>query len=242
MKVRLQKVLAEAGLGSRRACEEIISAGRVTVDGKVAALGESVDPESSLVMVDCKPVETQAKEYWLLNKPVGVLSAVKDGRGRSTVVDLVPTATRIYPVGRLDLDSSGLLLLTNDGALSQRLLHPRYHVDKEYLVEVAGEVAEECLDIIRTGVDLEEGVTSPAHVFVEHPPTPKNGGVSVLRVVIHEGRKRQVRRMFAAVGKRVLTLHRCRFAGLADDTLAAGEARLLTKSEIDSLCRLAGLL
>lgn len=241
MKVRLQKVLAEAGLGSRRKCEEIISAKRVTVDDRVALLGESVDPEVCTVKVDGRVVTQEQKEYWLLNKPVGILSAVKDTRGRGTVTDLVPTAARIYPVGRLDLDSSGLLLLTNDGELAERLLHPRYHVDKEYVLTVRGELRREALDSLREGVELEEGVTSPAVVNVLAEATPANGRISTVSVVIHEGRKRQVRRMFAAVGTRVLSLHRARFACLADDRLGLGESRRLSEPEITALRRLARL-
>ena len=166
MKVRLQKWLAEAGLGSRRKCEDLILAGRVTVSGEVAALGSSVDPDTDIVSVDGRQVSPQAKEYWLLNKPAGVLSAVGDERGRPTVVDLVPTNARLFPVGRLDMDTTGLLLLTNDGELTARLLHPRYHVNKEYLVELRGVVSDKAVEDLRRGVLLEDGITSPASVRV----------------------------------------------------------------------------
>lgn len=240
MKVRLQKILAEGGLGSRRRCEEIIAGGHVTVDGRTATLGESVDPESAEVKVDGVPVGAEKKEYWLLNKPLGVLSAAKDARGRKIVTELVPTSARVYPVGRLDLNSTGLILLTNDGALSELLLHPRYHVEKEYLVRVKGPLDKRSADHLRRGVVLEEGVTSPAKLAVVDDPTSGNDNVSTVRITIHEGRKRQVRRMFAAVGKRVLSLHRSRFAGLNDDGLACGKARRLTDKEVAKLIRLAG--
>lgn len=241
MKVRLQKVLAEAGVASRRKCEELITSGHVTVDGRVANLGQSVDPETAKVRVDGVLVGAEEKEYWLLNKPVGVLSAAKDARARRLVTDLVPTSARIYPVGRLDLDSSGLMLLTNDGALSEMLLHPRYHVEKEYVVTIKGALEKRAADQIRRGIQLEEGVTSPARLTVVDSPTSRNDHISTVRVIIHEGRKRQVRRMFAAVGKKVLTLHRSRFAVLTDENLSPGQARRLTEKEVGELIRLAGL-
>ena len=162
MKMRLQKALAEAGFASRRASEDLIRAGRVTIDGVTAQLGASVDPETQLVAVDGRPVTAEVKEYWLLNKPAGVLSAATDARGRRTVVDCVPSRARVFPVGRLDLDSTGLLLLTNDGDLAGRLLHPRFHVEKEYQVRVRGVVGKEALEALRRGVLLEDGPTAPA--------------------------------------------------------------------------------
>jgi 23S rRNA pseudouridine2605 synthase len=237
--MRLQKFLAEAGLGSRRGCEELIRAGRVTVGGRVAALGSSVDVEADAVAVDGRPVTLQVKEYWLLNKPLGVLSAVVDPRGRPTVVECVPTAGRVFPVGRLDLDSTGVLLLTNDGELAARLLHPRYHVEKEYLVTVRGDVPVKVLEELRRGVALEEGRTSPAQVCVVGSAPGGGQATSSLLITIHEGRKRQVRRMLETVGHRVVGLHRTRFAGLSDAGLAPGQARPLTRTELDRLVRLA---
>ncbi len=241
MRVRLQKYLAEAGLGSRRGCEDLITAGRVAVDGQTAQLGATVDPETDSVALDGHPITLQTKEYWLLNKPVGVLSAVVDVRGRPTVTDYVPTGVRVFPVGRLDLDSTGLLLLTNDGMLAERLLHPKYHVEKEYLVKVRGEVVEGSLRKLRAGVPLEEGTTSPAEVSVVQKATSANRFTSTLRVVIHEGHKRQVRRMLEIVGHRVVALHRARFATLTDKGLTLGQARRLSAQEIATLRRLAGL-
>lgn len=258
MKVRLQKFLAEAGLGSRRGCEDLIRAGRVTVDGRVAALGDSVDPATVTILLDGQPVAREGKEYWLLNKPAGVLSAVVDTRGRRTVTDCVPARGRVFPVGRLDLNSTGLLVLTNDGELAARLLHPRYHVEKEYLVTVRGTVAAAALGRLRRGLTLEDGPTAPAQVEVvsldeagvsrrstgsakgasgESPAT--RGSTTTLRVVIHEGRKRQVRRMMEAVGHRVVALHRTRFDGLTDAGLALGMARPLSPGEVERLRRTA---
>ena len=241
MKVRLQKFLAEAGLGSRRGCEELIAAGRVSVDGLTATLGMSVDPAEVTVAVDGQVVGSQAKEYWLLNKPRGVLSAVTDSRGRPTVTDRVPTKTRVFPVGRLDLNSTGLLLLTNDGELTERLLHPRYHVDKEYLVQVRGHVAEGDLQRLRDGVELDGSLTSPAKVTVIERPSSANKSMMTIAVIIHEGRKRQVRMMFDAVGYRVVTLHRSRFATLSDEGLPVGQARRLSAEEVAQLRGMAGL-
>ena len=239
MSMRLQKYLAEAGFGSRRGCEEIIRTGRVTVGGQIANLGSSVDPGADAVLVDGRPVTLQAKEYWLLNKPLGVLSAVLDPRGRRTVVDCVPSAGRVFPVGRLDLNSTGVLLLTNDGELAARLLHPRHHVEKEYLVTVRGDVAVKALEQLRRGVELEEGRTSPAQVRVTGGGSGDGQALTRLLITIHEGRKRQVRRMLEIVGYRVLALHRTKFAGLSDRGLAPGQARPLTQAEIDGLISLA---
>jgi 23S rRNA pseudouridine2605 synthase len=242
VKVRLQKYLAEAGLGSRRACEEIVRSGRVLVDGAVATLGSSVDAERQTVSVDGHVIAKEAPEYWLLNKPAGVLSAAVDRRGRRTVVDCVPARSRVFPVGRLDLASTGLVLLTNDGELAARLLHPRYHVDKEYLVVVHGVVGSSSLERLRSGIELEEGVTAPADVRVLTVDRSVGRSTTTLRVIIHEGRKRQVRRMLESVGHRVMSLHRSRFAGLSDGGLALGESRRLTAQEIRMLKRAAGLL
>lgn len=240
MSVRLQKFLAEAGLGSRRGCEDLIRAGRVTVDGHLAGLGDSVDPAEQTVAVDGRPVVKELKEYWLLNKPAGVLSAAADTRGRRTVIDCVPARVRVYPVGRLDLNSTGLLLLTNDGELAARLLHPRYHVEKEYVVTVRGAVAEAALGGLRHGLMLEDGQTAPAHVEVVNSERSNKTGVrTTLRVTIHEGRKRQVRRMLEAVGHRVVALHRTRFNGLTDAGLAPGQARPLSDGELEDLRRTA---
>lgn len=234
--MRLQKALAEAGFASRRASEDLIRAGRVTIDGVTAQLGASVDPETQLVAVDGRPATAEVKEYWLLNKPAGVLSAATDARGRRTVVDCVPSRARVFPVGRLDLESTGLLLLTNDGDLAGRLLHPRFHVEKEYQVRVRGVVGKEALEALRRGVTLEDGPTAPATVrVVEIVRPPRSGPQTSLTIVLHEGRKRQIRRMLETVGHRVVSLHRTRFDGLTDAGLLPGQARRLSAGELQKL-------
>ena len=236
MKVRLQKALAEAGFASRRGSEELITAGRVTIDGVTAQLGASADPDTQVIAVDGRPIAAEVKEYWLLNKPAGVLSAVTDARGRRTVTDCVPTRARVFPVGRLDLDSTGLVLLTNDGELAGRLLHPRFHVEKEYQVRVRGVVGREALEALRRGVALEDGLTAPAAVELLEIIRPGGGGPQTsLTIVVHEGRKRQVRRMLETVGHRVVALHRSRFDGLTDAGLLPGQARRLSTAELDTL-------
>jgi 23S rRNA pseudouridine2605 synthase len=226
---RLQKVLAGHGWGSRRACEELISAGRVTVNGEVAVLGRRVDVDADRVEVDGVPIGVKpGLVYYLLNKPPGVVTTVSDTHGRPTVVGLVPAEPRVYPVGRLDLDSEGLLLLTNDGELAQLLTHPSHGVDKEYLVEVdGGGVAQGALRRLRTGIELDDGTTAPAKVS---QPSP-----GVLRMTIHEGRNRQVRRMCAAIGHPVRRLVRVRIGPLRDAQLRPGEWRTLTTREIKAL-------
>jgi len=238
--IRLQRVLAQRGWGSRRVCEELIEAGRVTVNGEVAQLGRRVLPEVDLVAVDGAPVGTRpGLVYYLLNKPVGVVSTAKDTHGRPTVVDLVPGEPRVYPVGRLDADSEGLLLLTNDGDLANRVAHPSNGVDKEYLVDVevrggggGGKVGDGAIRRLRTGIELDEQLTAPARVS---QPSP-----GVLRIVIHEGRNRQVRRMCDAVGHPVRRLVRTRVGPLRDQRLAPGEWRPLTSDELIALQRSLG--
>ena len=240
MSVRLQKYLAEAGLDSRRKSEDLIRAGRVTVDGEVAQLGVAIDPDTQVVLVDGQPVKRETKEYWLLNKPAGVLTAVTDPRGRPTVVQLVPAHVRVFPVGRLDLESTGVLLLTNDGELTARMLHPRYHVDKEYVVTVFGHVTAATQGELRKGVVLEDGPTASAEVALVRSGNYNDGRTfSVLRITIHEGRKRQVRRMLETVGHRVVALHRARFGMLTDAGLALGQARPLSPPEVERLLETA---
>jgi 23S rRNA pseudouridine2605 synthase len=226
---RLQKVLAALGWGSRRACEELIAAGRVTVNGAPAVLGRRVDPERDLIEVDGAPVGARpGLVHYLLNKPAGVVSTAKDPQGRRTVVDLVPAEPRVFPVGRLDADTEGLLLLTNDGELANRVAHPRHGVAKEYLTTVSGgAVSPAAIRRLREGVQLEDGPTAPAKVS---QPSP-----GVLRITIHEGRNRQVRRMCEAVGHPVTRLVRTRIGPLRDHRLAPGTWRLLTQDEVRQL-------
>jgi 23S rRNA pseudouridine2605 synthase len=228
---RLQKVLAGRGYGSRRVCEELIAAGRVTVNGSVAVLGRRVDPEADLVEVDGAPVGTKAGlVHYLLNKPAGVVTTTSDTHGRPTVVELVPATPRVFPVGRLDADTEGLLLLTNDGELANRIAHPRHGVAKEYLATVAGgEVSPGAIRRLRDGVELDDGPTAPARIS---QPSP-----GVLRITIHEGRNRQVRRMCAAVGHPVTRLVRTRIGPIQDRRLKPGAWRSLEPDEIRQLAQ-----
>jgi 23S rRNA pseudouridine2605 synthase len=227
---RLQKILAQAGLGSRRTCEELIAAGRVRLNGSVAELGARADPESDRIEVDGAPVGVRAGlVHYLLNKPGGVVTTASDPQGRPTVVDLVPSEPRVFPVGRLDADTEGLLLLTNDGELAHRLTHPSFGVDKEYLAEVEGSPSRGAVRRLREGVELEDGPTAPAKVSLV--------GDHLLRITIHEGRNRQVRRMCVAVGHPVRRLVRVRVGPISDRRLAPGEWRPLTQAEVRNLER-----
>lgn len=230
---RLQKVLARNGLGSRRTCETLIAEGRVTVDGEVALLGCRVDPEVARVMVDGRLVGVRpGLVHYLLNKPSGVVTTSDDPQRRPTVVGLLPSEPRVFPVGRLDIETEGLLLLTNDGELAHRLTHPSYGVEKEYVAEVDGEPSRAVMRSLREGVELDDGCTAPAQaVLVSDAPE----GGTVLRLTIHEGRNRQVRRMCEAVGHPVRRLVRTRIGPLADRSLAPGDWRLLTLNEVRSL-------
>lgn len=232
MNQRLQKILAQAGLGSRRACEVLIADGRVRVNGQVATLGDRADPEVDEVEVDGAVVGVQpGLVHYLLNKPAGVVTTASDPQGRATVVGLVPPEPRVFPVGRLDADTEGLLLLTNDGDLAHRLTHPSFGVDKEYLVEVEGRPGRGVVRRLRDGVELEDGVTAPAKVSAV--------GDHLLRITIHEGRNRQVRRMCAAVGHPVRRLVRVRIGPISDRRLGPGEWRPLRQDEVRALERAA---
>lgn len=232
---RLQKVLARLGFGSRRVCEDLIEAGRVVVNGSAAILGTRVVPGRDVVVVDGVPVGTAPDlVYYLLNKPTGVVTTSADTHGRSTVTSMVPSDPRVFPVGRLDMDTTGLLILTNDGVLTQLLTHPSHGVEKEYLAEVdcgPSGVSRTALSRLRRGVDLEDGITSPAEVGQPQP--------GVLRIVIHEGRNRQVRRMCEAVGYPVVRLARTRIGSLTDPGLGLGQWRQLTTDEVLQLSRSA---
>jgi 23S rRNA pseudouridine2605 synthase len=226
---RLQKVLASTGWGSRRVCEQLIADGRVTVNGDVAVLGRRVDVDNDVIEVDGAPIGVRPDlVYYLLNKPTGVVSTSKDTHGRPTVVELVPPQPRVFSVGRLDADTEGLLLLTNDGALANRIAHPSHGVEKEYLAEVTGgQVPPGGLRQLRDGIELEDGPTAPARVSQPDP--------GVLRIMIHEGRNRQVRRMCEAIGHPVRRLVRTRIGPLTDRSLRPGEWRELTPAERRSL-------
>ena len=229
---RLQKVLAQAGLGSRRACEALIAEGRVEVNGELATLGRRVDPEHDRVTLDGVTIPVRpGLVYYLLNKPPRVVTTAQDPEGRPTVVDLVPAEPRVYPVGRLDWDTEGVLLLTNDGPLAHGLTHPSHGVPKTYLAEVSGVPGRAALRRLREGVDLDDGRTAPAKARLAQT-TPTG---AALEIVIHEGRNRQVRRMCEAVGHPVRRLVRTRFGPLRDQRLAPGQWRPLTQAEIRAL-------
>ncbi len=229
MTERLQKIIARAGLTSRRNAEKLIAEGKVTVDGKVATLGTCADSQKNKIHVDGKLLKFDAaKVYILLNKPRGYVCTAKDERGRKTVLDLITgISERIYPVGRLDLNSEGLLLLTNDGELMNALIHPKFKIEKTYRVRISGNVTEENLDKLRAGIELEDGLTAPAEIFLLEE--------NFVEITIHEGRNRQIRRMFAAIGCDVKKLKRVKFAGLTLDGVKVGKFRSLTDAEINFL-------
>ena len=225
---RLQKVLARLGFGSRRACEELIADGRVTVGGEVAILGRRVDVEHDEVAVDGAPVGIRPDlVHYVLNKPAGVITTADDPQGRPTVIQSVPDQPRVFPVGRLDADTEGLLLLTNDGALTHRLTHPSYGVEKEYLASVKGVPTRGEIRRLREGIELDDGMTAPARI------TAVDDGL--LRITIHEGRNRQVRRMCDAIGHPVTRLVRTRIGPLVDHKLGPGEWRALERDEVRAL-------
>ena len=228
---RLQKVMAAAGIASRRQCEDYIADGRVAVNGEIADLGRRVDANHDLIELDGAPISVAPGHvHYLLNKPAGVVSTASDPHDRPTVVSLVPKEPRVFPVGRLDKDTEGLLLVTNDGELTYRLTHPSYEVPKEYLAEVSGRLTPAGLRALRKGVELDDGLTAPATVS-----TP---GPGLVRIVIHEGRNRQVRRMIAAIGCEVTRLVRTRIGSVTDTHLAPGAWRPLTRDELRELERL----
>jgi 23S rRNA pseudouridine2605 synthase len=230
--MRLNRYLARAGIASRRGADELIKAGRVHVNGAVGELNTFVGGRD-VVEVDGVPTGKQALAHVLLHKPLGVVTTASDPQGRPTVVDLVGHESRVVPVGRLDVDTSGALLLTNDGDLAHRLAHPRYGVEKTYVADVEGEPADDVIRRLAEGVELEDGVTAPARV--------RRLGRSRLELVLHEGRNRQVRRMCEAVGHPVRRLRRTGYAGLDVQGVAPGEWRELGGDEVGALRRLVGL-
>lgn len=233
---RLQKVLAAAGFGSRRRCEDLIREGRVSVNGQAAELGMSVDPASDRILVDGRPAGARAlarRVYVMLNKPKGYVSTVKDEAGRPTVMDLVRNIPeRVFPVGRLDRDTEGLLILTNDGELAYALTHPSHEVEKVYVASVEQPPSETSLARLREGVDLEDGRTAPAKAKLL-----SDGRVML---TVREGRKHQVRRMLYAVGHPVLDLRRVRVGPLELGKLPSGSYRHLMRREVEALQKAAG--
>ena len=224
--MRLNAYLARAGVASRRGADELIKAGRVTVNGQPGQLNTFVESRDR-VEVDGRPVELQALAYVLLHKPPGVVTTARDPQGRRTVVDLVEHPSRVVPVGRLDADTTGALLLTNDGELAHRLAHPRYEVEKVYQAEVEGEPSDEGLQRLRAGIELDDGPTAPAQA--------RRLGPGRIELSLHEGRKHQVKRMLAAVGYPVISLHRSRYAGLTLEGLEPGAWREVEPFEVEAL-------
>lgn len=233
---RLQKVLAQAGVASRRQSEELILQGKVKVNGQVVnTLGTKVDPDKDWIEVNGKHIKQENKRTFLFYKPKLVITSMSDPEGRKTVVDFFQDVPeRIYPVGRLDYDTEGLLLMTNDGELANRLAHPRYEVNKVYIATIKGKPTEEELERLRNGVRLEDGMTAPAEVRM----LQANPEQTKLRMQIHEGRNRQIRRMCEAIGYPVTHLIRTKYAFLHLQGLRPGDKRELTKAEIDKLYRM----
>ncbi|MCX5758969.1 MAG: pseudouridine synthase [Candidatus Hydrogenedentes bacterium] len=236
--MRLQQYLARCGVASRRACETLIAAGRIEVNGCVGELGQSIDPASDVVAYNGQRVQEERLVYILLNKAKDVVTSAADTHGRTTVLDcLHGVDARVFPVGRLDMDVQGALLLTNDGELAHRLMHPSYETPKVYVVTVCGQISLQTIAVLEHGVVLEDGPTAPAGVCVVRGDTH----ATTFRLTLHEGRKHEVKRMCDAVGHRVLELRRVSFAGLATRGLRPGEWRYLTGEEIASLRHIVGM-
>ncbi|TPG73390.1 rRNA pseudouridine synthase [Brevibacillus laterosporus] len=235
MEERLQKVLAQAGVASRRSCEELIKQGRVKVNGQVITeLGTKVNASVDQILVDNKSIAQEEHVYVLLHKPTGVITSMSDPEGRKTVRDLIKQIPqRVYPVGRLDFDTSGLLIMTNDGELANRLAHPSFEMDKVYRAWVKGIPTSESVLRLAKGIKLEDGMTSPGKAKILERDTNKNR--ALLELTIHEGRNRQVRRMCQAIGHPVVTLQRIRISFLTLGNLGLGSYRFLQKEEVERL-------
>ncbi len=230
---RLQKIIAHAGICSRRKAEEYIAAGRVAVDGQlVTKPGLKVDPDQVSITVDGKPVSLEEKVYILLNKPVGYVTTMADPQGRPIVSDLLPEIKhRLFPVGRLDLDSEGALLMTNDGALTNKVLHPRYEINKTYEATVRNFPNRAALQRLEQGIIIDNQKTWPAKLQILY----RKKGTTTIEIIIHEGKKRQVRKMFQAIGHYVVKLKRTAYGGLKLGTLESGKYRFLSKNDIKML-------
>ena len=231
MPERIQKILSSAGVASRRKAEELIAAGRVQVNGRRASLGDRAEPGVDLITVDGEPVTAQAKRYLALNKPAGYVTTVTDTHGRGTVLDLVDVPERVYPVGRLDLHTSGLLLLTSDGDFAERVTHPRYEIPKTYAARVARPIGVAAIQKLRSGIELDDGPLRPEKVSITSDDR------RTVEMTIHEGRNRIVRRAFEAVGCRVVELRRTRIGPVDLGSLPSGKWRELTQAEVDGLSR-----
>ena len=231
MRQRLQKILASAGVASRRKSEELITAGRVSVNGVIASLGDSADPASDEIELDGKRLSVEKKRYILLNKPAGYVTTLSDPHGRPTVIDLIDVPERVYPIGRLDAETEGLLLFTNDGLLSHRIAHPRYEIEKSYVAELEHPLSSVGVTALEYGVELEDGMTRPAAVRLISRDRKR------VEVTIHEGKNRIVRRMLEAVGSPVTRLERVRLGDLTLDGVERGKWRDLAGREVDALAQ-----
>jgi len=228
MKIRINKYLANAGVGSRRNNEQDIRDGKVTVNGRPATLGEFIDPEKDVIKIGEKRVlQNNKRVYFALNKPLGVISSVRDEHDRKTVLDIVKTKERIFPVGRLDYNSTGLIILTNDGDLMLKLTHPRYHLPKKYFVEIKGSLQQNHIDAMQKGIQLEHQVTLPTEV--------KRLGKNTFEITLYQGIKRQIREMCRALGLNVVTIHRTDIGPLNIGNLKSGAFRNLTNKEVAML-------
>lgn len=236
--IRLQKYLADCGINSRRKCEELIIEKKVTVNGKIAELGIKVNPEKDIIEYDGKKVINKKDDYTyiLLNKPIGVVTTVKDQFKRETVLDLVKTNTRLVPVGRLDMYTSGALILTDDGEFVYKITHPKHEISKTYNVTLKGIVTENNIEDLKNGVEISNGyITKKAEVRILKIDKEKN--ISRIEIKIHEGKNRQVRKMCEAIGKKVLALHRAKIGNLDVKDLKIGTWRYMRKSEVQELLK-----
>ena len=236
--IRVQKFLAECGIASRRKCEEFITEGRVKVNGVTVELGAKVNPEKDKVEFDDKEVRATKKEYTyiLLNKPIGVVTTAEDQFERETVLDLVKVKTRVVPVGRLDMYTSGALILTDDGDFIYKVTHPKHEINKTYTVTLIGTVTDEDIEKLRAGVEIEGGyLTKPAKARIMKIDEQKN--ISRVEITIHEGKNRQVRKMCEAIGKKVVALHRAKIGNLGVKDLKLGTWRYMTKKEVEQILK-----
>ncbi len=236
--IRLQKFLAECGIASRRKCEELIENGKVKVNGEVITkLGTKINPDRDEVEYNGKKIKASKKEctYILLNKPIDYVTTVKDQFGRKTVLDLVKTNKRLVPVGRLDMYTSGAIILTDDGDFVYKVTHPKHEIEKTYNVTVVGKITNEEIEQLKNGIDIGGFITSKANVKILKIDEEKN--VSRLQITIHEGKNRQIRKMCEAINKKVLSLHRSKIGNIAVKDLKIGEWRKLTKKEVENILK-----
>ena len=236
--IRLQKYLAECGIASRRKCEEFIEEGRVKINGRIAEIGNKINPETDKIEFDGKLIKQDKKTftYILLNKPIGVVTTAEDQFDRETVLDLVKVKTRVVPVGRLDMYTSGALILTDDGDFIYKVTHPKHEINKTYTVTLVGQVTTEDIEKLRQGVEIDGGyITKPAKARIMKIDEVKN--VSRVEITIHEGKNRQVRKMCEAIGKKVLALHRAKIGNLGVKDLKLGTWRYMTPKEVEDILK-----